>query len=309
MLQTNRLQFYSFFLSILWITNDSILKIVYPGLVTGKISDLIGILLTPLVLTGIFSTFLKKHHLNIVFWTSLVFTDLLFLCINLSQNFNNAFYQLIGSKETMNLADRSDLFLLPLSLVTIYLSKQSIPFLRISLLRKFFILIFPTLALINTSYPQGRSDVESIILLSALTNDTIIQLDPKEVAITDANYIFKFRFIGMNNESSPKSTEIPNQSATCPNPSDLPIEKPNTESSYSKSGKFQNYRIEFSKSKNFETIDKTSDCLETECTIDLQVLSSGDYFWRVRLRYLYISECKLYLENFTIKQEIHSFTK
>ncbi|EOQ95937.1 hypothetical protein LEP1GSC195_1855 [Leptospira wolbachii serovar Codice str. CDC] len=60
MSQYNRILFYSFSSSILWILNDSVLKIWCPGLVTGKISDVIGLLLTPLILTGIISLF--RNH-------------------------------------------------------------------------------------------------------------------------------------------------------------------------------------------------------------------------------------------------------
>ncbi|MBM9592814.1 hypothetical protein JWG41_20445 [Leptospira sp. 201903075] len=307
MSQYNRIFIYSSLLSILWILNDSVLKIFYPGLITGKISDVIGILLTPLILTGIISLFQKRANLYRLLSVSLFFTISLFLFINLSQSINDSFYKFIGSNETMNLADKSDLLLLPLSILTIYRFKQSISFFRISFPRKICILILPTLALINTSYPQGRSDAKSILLLLSSANDKIIQLDPKETQITANIYTFKFQFIGMNNESSPRTAEIPNQNPTCSNPANPTKELGNTNNSYMESGKFQNYKIDISKSQNFETIEKTMNCNGTECTIDLQTLSSGKYFWKVRLRYLYRSECQLYLENILVNQEAQSF--
>lgn len=307
MLHYNRIFFYLCSLSIIWIFNDSILKIWYPGWITGKISDAIGILLTPLILTGIVSIFLRKINLYFVFLASLLLTNLIFLSINLSQTTNHSFYKFIGSNETMNLADKTDLLLLPLSILTIYRFKQSISLFRISFPRKICILILPTLALINTSYPQGRSDAKSILLLLSSANDKIIQLDPKETQITANIYTFKFQFIGMNNESSPRTAEIPNQNPTCSNPADPTKELGNTENSYIESGKFQNYKIDISKNQNFETIEKTTNCTETECTIDLQTLGSGKYFWKVRLRYLYRSECQLYLENILVNQEVQSF--
>lgn len=307
MLRYNQILRYSSLFSILWILNDSVLKILYPGLISGKISDVIGILLTPLILTGIISFFRKRANLYRVFSVSLFFTISLFLFINLSQPNNDSFYKFIGSNENRNLADKSDLLLLPLSVFTIYLFKKTKPFFKIPNLRKLPILLFPTLALFNTSYPTGRSDLISIIGLLSFANDMIIQLDPKEMQITANIYTFKFQFIGMNNESSPRTAEIPNQNPTCPNPADPTKELGNTENSYIESGKFQNYKIDISKSQNFEMIEKTTNCNGTECSIDLQTLGSGKYFWKVRLRYLYRRECQLYLENILVHQEVQSF--
>lgn len=305
----NRILFYLTIISILWITNDSILKIYYPGWITGKISDIIGILLTPLIITGLISLFFKKQNLKIIFWSSFLLSNFIFLFINLSQSNNNSFYKLIGSNETMNLADKSDLLFLPSSIFTISIFKHAKPFFRISIFRKFILLLFPTLALINTSYPRGRSDIQSILLLLTSANDLIIQLDPKEIQLTDNLYNFRFQFIGMNNESSPRSSEIQDQSSECPNPPNTPIELGNTENSYIESGKFQNYKIEISKSKNFESIEKTTDCNNTDCSIDLQGLNSGHYFWKVRIRYLYRNSCELKYENINVMQEIHYFTR
>ncbi|MCW7492815.1 hypothetical protein ND861_07375 [Leptospira sp. 2 VSF19] len=297
------------FLGILWILNDSVLKILFPGLVTGKISDVIGLLLTPLILTGIISLFRKKENLYRVFSVSLFFTILLFLFINLSQSINDSFYKFINSNEKMNLADRSDLLLLPFSFFTVYFFKKTKPFFKIPNLRKLPILLFPTLALINTSYPTGRSDLISIIGLLSLATDTIIQLDLKEITVADNNYTFQFQFIGMNNESSARISEIPDPNSHCSNPEKPTIDFGNRENKDIEVGKFQNYIIEISKSQNFETIVKTSDCNNTACIIDLQSLGSGKFFWKVRVRYLYRRECQLYLENFSVPQEVHYFMK
>lgn len=305
----NRIQIYFIPLSLLWIANDSIFKVCYPGAITGKISDLIGILLTPLILTGIISLFVSRTKLNLIFWISLLLTNLLFITINISQTTNESFYSLIGSNENRNLADRSDLFVLPLSFLTFYLSKQIKAYFRIQFHQKILNLILPTLALINTSYPSGRSDSLSILLLLDSASNKIIQLDPKGENITANSYTFRFQFIGKNHESSPRSFEIPNPSSDCPSTVEPTKDLGNTKTSFPESGKFQNYRIDISKSQNFESIDKTTDCSETTCTIDLQDLDSGNYYWKVRVRYLYRLKCQLYLENFIVPQEVQHFTK
>ncbi|TGL37646.1 hypothetical protein [Leptospira perdikensis] len=300
------------FLSFLWIANDSFLKLIYPGWVTGKISDIIGLIFTPLILTGILSLFSKKTKPIFFFWFSILLTNIIFIWINLSQESNNNFYSFINSNESMNLADKSDLILLPLTLLSILIFRKFGTIFQKSIQKKIYILILPTLALLNTSHPQGRSDFRDILFLLSLAHDQIIQLEPKDIEVTGNEFTFKFKFIGKNNESSPVSAEIPNGNATCPNPGDPPKEKGNGTNSYNQEeypGKFQNYRIDFSKSQNFETIEKTSDCNGTECSIDLQSLNSGTYFWKVRTRYLYLSDCKLYLENFLVRQDIHSFRR
>lgn len=305
-----------FYLScLLWIANDSIFKVLYPGWITGKISDVIGLTFTPLILTGFISLLTKKIKPTILFWFSVLLTDLIFIRINLSQETNNQFYALIGSKESLNLADKSDLFLLPIVILSLYIFNHSRIFFQNSTLKKFCILALPCLALLNTSFPHGRSNIQDIFFLLSSAHNKIIQLEPKETEITTNEFIFKFKFIGKNNESRPISVEIPNENEAgiepCPNPSNPTKEIGNGISTYDESnkGKFQNYRIDFSKDKNFETIEKTTDCSDSECTIDLQSLSPGLYFWNVRTRYLYRSGCQLYLENFLVNQEVHSFRK
>ncbi|TGM81715.1 hypothetical protein EHR01_02665 [Leptospira mtsangambouensis] len=304
-----------YFFSLLWIANDSIFKVLFPGWITGKISDVIGLTFTPLILTGIFSLLTKKINPTILFWFSVLLTNLIFIWINLAQESNNQFYSLIGSNESLNLADKSDLFLLPIVILSLYIFNRSRIFFQNSTLKKFCILVLPCLALLNTSFPHGRSNLQDIFVLLGSAHNKIIQLEPKETEITTNEFVFKFRFIGKNNESSPVSVEIPNENEIgiepCPNPSNPTKENGNGISTYDESnkGKFQNYSIDFSKDKNFETIEKTSDCTDSECTIDLQSLSPGLYFWNVRTRYLYRSGCQLYLENFLVYQEIHSFRK
>ncbi|PJZ85764.1 hypothetical protein [Leptospira harrisiae] len=296
---------------LLWIANDSIFKVLFPGWITGKISDVIGLVFTPLILTGIFSLFTKKKNPKKIFLFSLLFTNLIFIWINLSQDSNNQFYVLIGSNETLNLADKSDLVFLPILILSIYIFNQIGIFFQKSVLKKFCILVLPCLALLNTSFPHGRSNIQDIIVLLGSAYDKIIQLEPKEIEIPGNSFTFKFIFIGRNNESSPLSVEIANGNTNCPSPDNPPIENGNGAYAYRESyiGKFQNYKIDISKSQKFETIEKTSDCSDIKCTIDLQSLSPGIYFWNVRIRYLYRSDCQLYLENFLVQQEVHYFYK
>ncbi|TGL90781.1 hypothetical protein EHQ68_04995 [Leptospira congkakensis] len=309
----NRLTYFFFFLlCLLWIANDSVFKIFFPGWITGKISDVIGLTFTPLILTGIFSLFSKRINPIIFFWFSILLTNIIFIWINLSQESNNKFYSWIHSNETMNLADKSDLFLLPLTFFSILIFHKFRLVFQKSIQKKIYILILPIIALINTSHPQGRSDLRDIFFLLNLAHEQIIQLEPKGIEVTGNEFTFKFKFIGKNNESIPVSVEIPTGDATCPKPGDPINEKGNGSTIYYAEeylGKFQNYKIDFSKSQNFESIEKTSDCSGTECSIDLQTLNPGTYFWKVRTRYLYLSNCQLYLENFLVAQEIHSFQR
>lgn len=300
-----------YFFCLLWIANDSIFKVLYPGWITGKISDVIGLTLTPIILTGFFSLITKKINQTMIFWFAFSLTNLVFIWINLSQESNQNFYAMIGSNESMNLADKSDLYLLPVAFFSIYIFSKSRIFFHNSIPKKFYFFILPCFALFNTSYPHGRSNVEDIFFLIASAHDKIIQIEPKEVELAENTFTFKFRFIGKNNESTPISLEIPNGIEPCPNPPNPTKDIGNGTNSYSEEyqGKFQNYKIDISKSRNFETIEKTSDCNGTECSIDLQSLNPGLYFWNVRIKYLYLSDCQLYLENFLVTQEVHSFRK
>ncbi len=113
------------FLLLLWIGNDSWGKSAYPGFVTGKLSDLAGLIVTPLfigcLLSFVFNLFDRRskyfHSQNagLYFLTlAILLTDVFFIFINWRQDWNNLVY-LNFLNSYPGTADRMDLFCIPSS--------------------------------------------------------------------------------------------------------------------------------------------------------------------------------------------------
>ncbi|WP_156895957.1 hypothetical protein [Leptospira broomii] len=115
----------SIFLLLTWIVNDSWGKGVYPGVVTGKLSDVSGLVITPLFVGYLFlfgfSIWNRKSYDSIdkslefyCLLFSILLTDILFIFINWKQSWNDFFYRnLLFSPPGM--ADRTDIVCIPIS--------------------------------------------------------------------------------------------------------------------------------------------------------------------------------------------------
>jgi hypothetical protein len=103
------------FLIILWLVNDLALKVYFPGIASGKISDLIGLYLSPFILTAIFSIFYKPKEESLIFKLTVAIIFIFFVAVNISQDYCNYFYELIDfGLKYRGFADLSDLYCLPI---------------------------------------------------------------------------------------------------------------------------------------------------------------------------------------------------
>ncbi len=163
----------SFLLIFLWIANDHIWKAQFHNEITGKISDITGLIVFPFFLTAIgfiinYGTLKEK--------TLFVFTNLtiatLFSVINWSQDWNNWIYiNCFGNQN--GTADKTDLLCVPICLFMnfYFYKKYSVKEITVSARLKYLHIIAITLsalAFINTSTPEPKSNYEEEIFYPIL---------------------------------------------------------------------------------------------------------------------------------------------
>jgi|GEM_PF-1693404 hypothetical protein len=163
----------SFLLIFLWIANDHIWKAQFHNEITGKISDITGLIVFPFFLTAIgfiinYGTLKEK--------TLFVFTNLtiatLFSVINWSQEWNNWIYiNCFGNQN--GTADKTDLLCVPICLLAnlYFYKKYSTKEITVSAKIKYLHIIainLSALAFINTSTPEPKSNYEEEIFYPIL---------------------------------------------------------------------------------------------------------------------------------------------
>ncbi len=288
------------FLLFLWLLNDTVLKFVFPGFVTGKLSDLIGVYLSPFILTAIIRVFFNQIDEKSVLIFSIIITFVTFFMINFSQFLNDTIYNMveIGFKNK-GVADLTDLpCLLILRFTYHQFSHSKIRSKQRDASR--LVLLFSFVVFINSPAerdPQGRNDLLTYILVLGLSTDTIYLESPKASQIVSEYEIFRFRFVGRNNESSPASLTSLSLPSTCTDQNPIPIETNyplSDNTSDSPTMKFEEFLVQIANDKSLSNVVISKACIDQTCALDLTKLSRGEYFWGVSLRYSYILNCKLY---------------
>ncbi len=159
----------SFLLIGLWITNDHIGKWQFHNELTGKVSDITGLIVFPFLLTNltfIFTKFIfsQKIREEIVFVLMNLSIVTLFSIINWNQDWNNWVYANFFGNQN-GIADKTDLLCIPFCMITNFYfykkySKKKIAISsRINFLHLIAI-ILSTLAFINTSRIDNFIDSE-----------------------------------------------------------------------------------------------------------------------------------------------------
>jgi len=285
----------------IWFMNDLFFKKYFPGIVTGKISDLIGIYLSPFILTAFIGTIFSKINENITFIANSLLVFCVFLVINISQRWNDTIYSLLefGFKNK-GTADVSDLVCL-LALLPSYLNftnyRDRLGFAS----DKRIILILSFIVFINTpAEPTESSNLINVIFLLSSPADAIyIEAPNNQFNITN-NEEFKFRFVGKKNESSPPSIASLTVPTECTTINEIPTETNIPMTQYNNSNivpamLFKNYLILISKDIKFKSIALQNTCDSFNCHIDLSKLENDTYYWKVLTQFTYIRECILYL--------------
>lgn len=288
-----------FILLLFWFVNDVFLKVAFPGFVTGKLSDIIGIYLSPFILTSILKLVFPKVHERILFILTTSVISIIFLLINLSQEFNDRVYSLLEfGSQNKGYADFTDLPCLGVIIFSYLKFNNFHPNNRKAKGGR-LVLLLSFITFINSPRePTGRSDAFSYLILITSAADTIYLEAPNNGKIADTIEPFSYRFVGQNNESSPRSLESLTIPSECLSISNIPTDTSSSVGSlYGNSPpsmKFQNFLIRISKNSNLVAFELEKVCEPKNCSIDLSKLVTGDYYWKVYTQYTYIQKCILY---------------
>jgi hypothetical protein len=303
------------FLLFIWLLNDTVFKFVFSGFITGKLSDLIGVYLSPLILTAIIRFFFNQISEKLIFLSSLFLTFVTFFFINYSQFLND---RILGILEigfrNRGVADYTDLpclLILSLTYHQFFYSKFRYDQHHTNRL----VLLFAFVVFINSPAevdPQGRKDWLTYLLVTGLSTDAIFLESPKGSQRVTENEKFRFRYVGRNNESSPPSIVSLSFPESCRDQNPIPIETNfalSGSTSDSPTMKFDEYFIRIANDKSMSNVVMAKVCSDQVCDLDLTQLGSGEYFWGVSLRYSYIENCKLYKYSKLPTQTVEKFIK
>lgn len=146
----------SFLLICLWIWNDHIGKWEFHNTITGKISDITGLIVFPFLLTALASFLVRKKELEkILFLFANLSIILLFTIINWDQEWNNWIYANCFGNQN-GFADKSDLLCIPFCALANYFlykkySREQIDLNPKSRVLHILAIILASVAFINTS--------------------------------------------------------------------------------------------------------------------------------------------------------------
>jgi hypothetical protein len=163
-------------LAILWLLNDLYLKNEFHNFWTGKMSDVLGLILFPEILFLVFKNFfLNQNQFSLLIKTHLI-TYFVFILINIDQRINDLLYTFLFANQN-GISDFTDLYCIPISLsFSILFNLLFLKNLPFRFLESIFI-ILTSLAFIGTSYliPEIRMIklVESIKEVRVKQNEEI----------------------------------------------------------------------------------------------------------------------------------------
>ncbi|MBK6604350.1 MAG: hypothetical protein KBF99_09680 [Leptospiraceae bacterium] len=146
----------SLLLTFLWLANDHIWKREFHNEITGKLSDITGLIVFPFLLTTIsFHGSFKKLNEKFLFLFANISIATLFSIINWNQDWNDWIYANCFGNQN-GFADRTDLFCIPFCLCANFFFYTKFSKIEITLSTRFFFLqliaiILSTLAFTNTS--------------------------------------------------------------------------------------------------------------------------------------------------------------
>ncbi|MCW7491163.1 hypothetical protein ND861_00710 [Leptospira sp. 2 VSF19] len=285
---------YSLLAIVIWILNDAIFKSQFHNFVTGKISDIIGLFFTPLMLTALALYFCNFKKYNVseskILFVSMFFVALMFILLNLNQKTNdlltNKLWFFIPSKGT---ADQTDMYCLivyiPLLLLFYKFKKRQSG--KSIYILKYLTPILVSFALINTS-AVGNLETDfsriAFFLLLGDMNDQIISITPKDGDSFHKSEMIDFQWTYKNyfgvTEPSVYDNEI-----------DCGITQDLSELRRYVTGKFQNYVVQIANNELFSPIESEFHSNGNEKKVKSAINNSGTYFYRVALMYKNKEDC------------------
>lgn len=285
-LLTSRL---SLFFILLWIANDSLLKSLFHNEVTGKLSDITGLFITPLFLTAItryLASILKfrfKEISLLIFY--MLLTSLLFIAINIDQNLNDLIVKFIWFfYDAKGTADNTDILCLAvfIPLLGLFLRKQKICVsATIFKWKAYIVLPLVSFAILNTS-PGKSPDTDAMRLLLFMsladTKDKITITKPLNGETSKVNQpiTFEWKYKNYYGRSEPPAFTY---NLKCGESTQF------TEQELKDSGKFLGYLVQVSTDKAFAVTQHDFFAENKAMSTSGSILKSGKYFIRIALQY------------------------
>ncbi|MDX1959557.1 MAG: hypothetical protein SFU98_13345 [Leptospiraceae bacterium] len=286
---------FSIFCMFAWLLNDSIFKYKYHNLITGKLSDIVGLYIFPFFISGILLSLLqliisflnyfyqRKSSIpsldssNIIqkfanekerkiFIFSCFIVGVVFCLININSMFNEFFYSMLNSNSgTMDFTDLFCLPILGLSYIT-YLNYSEKYFSRFPRLLP---IILCALAFINTpaedENPRGAA---LLLLLTDIGSDSIIISKPtsslkvKNTDVIDLEWKYVGYYFGTNPTLGDNFNVCNNATTT-------------TSIHYKLGGRFKGYKIRLS------TIQSSNIIKEEIYIPETTITNVGIYSWKL----------------------------
>ncbi len=287
----------SLFFILLWIANDSLLKSLFHNEVTGKLSDITGLFITPLFLTAITRYLASKlafHVKELILLTFyIILTSILFTVINIDQEFNDLIVKSIWFfYDAKGTADKTDILCLIVyaPLLVLFLRKQK-SYLNSNTIfewKAYIVLPLISFAILNTS-PPTRGDTNAVRLLTFIiladTKDRITIIKPvsRETAKVNQLISFEWKYKNYYGRSEPSALE---SNLKCGESTQF------TEQQLKDSGKFLGYLVRVSTDKNFTVIAYEFFAENKAMSTSGSILKSGKYFIRVDLKYQNHPSCE-----------------
>ncbi|MCB1178902.1 MAG: hypothetical protein KDK36_15060, partial [Leptospiraceae bacterium] len=267
----------SYVLVLLWVLNDLFLKQKFGNFITGKLSDVCGLVVFPLLLTFFLSVIFKNFKEKVLLIFSIVLSYSVFLIININQNWSNFYYGLIGSKVN-GISDLTDLLCIPLSLfILIYIYKKTKPNISKDI-KSYFIIPLSTFAFIATSYARPRfSDIKIVhpLDLAEIKNELTVFV----WYTVECKYEkFYFHIRRIDEDELPENEKITLEEYKLKN-KDFSTQT----------------RIELTKKDIFETYDEKFRKNRYEFGLNLNY-KPGEYEWCISSEQKYESYCKISLD-------------
>ncbi|TGK49957.1 hypothetical protein EHQ16_13120 [Leptospira kanakyensis] len=281
-------KWYSFVAVIVWILNDLYFKSIFHNDLTGKISDIIGLFYTPILLTAFIILFCNYKDYRIkeskILFITMVLVGITFVFLNLNQKTNDLLTKyvwfFIPSK---GIADRTDLYCLlvyiPLGFVfNHFQNRRSEKQFKVL---KYLTPIFVSFAMINTSSTDNSdNDMSRLFLFTILadTNDKIVVLTPQDGETFQKSQTINFNW-SYKNYYGITEPSFYDQENGCGVTQQLFELKNYT------TGKFQNYVVQIANNEAFSPITAEINSNGMEKKAAGQINNSGTYYYKIALQY------------------------
>ncbi|TGK81502.1 hypothetical protein EHQ24_09320 [Leptospira noumeaensis] len=281
-------KWYSFVFVAVWILNDLYFKSIFHNDLTGKISDIIGLFYTPILLTAFIVLVCNYKGYKIkeskILFITMVLVGVTFVFLNLNQETNDLLTKyLLFFIPSKGIADRTDIYCLlvyfPLGFVFYHFQKRHSE--KQFKVLKYLTPILVSFAMINTSSTDNTdNDMSRLFLFTILadTNDKIVILTPEDGETFPKSQTINFHWSYKNyyGITEPSFYDRDNGCGVTEELYEL--------KNYA-TGNFQNYVVQIANNEAFSPIAVEINSNGTEKKAAGQINNSGTYYYKIALQY------------------------